>query len=263
MAQVQPSAMLDQFMRQIEPNNKILLDDLRHLAAYMIKVGTNVHLVKGGKFIRQKLAKHKELNLERIEKLVTKYKLIWARDCERVRFDPVRNCNLHHIAHQYPDVFLQVAGEMAPGSYDARRFWWCANNYHFYLDNSTESSKQSKFPTSLLLSDVLCHFLTKDDVQLIVIHALHLSVKHSDSKIYPDWYERNRQWILNRIKLNEFGIPAQLRQKVRTIYMIDQIQKELKLISVDRFIEWWNLTGLRWPSTYAYQSSRQKENTNN
>lgn len=249
--------LIDQFLRNIEPDQKVLLDDLKHLAAYLIKVGTNVTIIRGTRFARQKLTRHKEeLDPKQIIRLIAKYKLTWSRDCERFRFDPERNRNLYHIAHHHPDVFLQVAGQLTPGGYDHRRFWWCANNYHFYLENWEQNSKltttttnKHRYPIGLLLSDVLCHFLNIDDEKLIAISALHLSIKHSEAKIHLDWYERNRQCILNRIRLNEFGLKhAKLREKLRTFYMIEEIQKQLATIHVDHFIEWWNLTGLTWPT---------------
>lgn len=261
MAIHQQKDLVDLLLQTAEPDHKVLENDLRHLAAYLVKIGTNITIAGRG-YRRKRLYKHPELNADLIDKLINKYKLTWSRDCEWVDFDIRKNRSLHHVAHCYPNLFLETAATMTPGGYEERRFWWCANNYKFYVNNSPNFKKydkvhQIRFSTSRLVSDVLCHFLNITDHKLIAISALHLSVKYSDSQVFPAWYERNKTWICEQIKRNDFGKRnPELKKQLRVLYRIKEAEEELETVHVDFFIEWWNLTGLRRP-TKKHNSTRE------
>lgn len=253
MASNQEKQLVDTLLKTAEPNHKIIEQDLRQLASYLVKIGTNVTIAGRG-YRRKRLFRHPELNADLIERLISKYKLTWSRDCEKNRFDLTNNRCLHHIAHCYPNLFIESAASLTPGGYEERRFWWCANNYDFYQQNSPIVNKFVRshlvqFSSSRVLSDVLCQFLTMNEPKLIAIHALHLSVKHSDSQVFLGWFERNKAWICEQIKKNELGKRhPDVKRRLRVLYRIEEAEEELNTVHVDYFIDWWNLTGLRRPA---------------
>lgn len=244
-----PQSDISTFMTNEEKNSAILEHDLKHLAAYLIKIGTDVNIVLD-KSKQHRLLKHPELNLLLLQRLVQKYKLSYKHNCEKQNFGQ-SNRSLSHIAFNYPSVFIERAATLSPGSYDERRFWWCANNYEFYTKHSDimDLVKAKKAPisysSSRLLSDVLCHVLTFDEPKLIAINALHLSVKHSDSQVFVVWFERNRNLIHEQIKKNLSISEMKLKSDLRKKYRIKATEAELNTVHVDLFVEWWNLTGLR------------------
>lgn len=223
-------------------DNKKLLDDLRQLAGYLVKIGTNVNIASH-KLQKQRLLKHPELKANQIEETIKSHNLEWRLALDRQRLDsPAKS--LLHLAYLYPSVFLDTAALMSPGGYDERRFWWAANNYQFYLDHR-DLRTYDKSP-SRLLSDILCCLLTSKESKLITISALHLSVKHSDARVYKVWFEKNRAWIKQQIYHDMPVIKdPKIREVLRDRYGISEAESQLSFIDVDLFIERWNLTGLR------------------
>lgn len=249
------------FMQSAEPNEAVLQADLQHLAAYLVKIGTNVNLGIQ-KATRNRLKRHRELDIDRLAHLIHKYKLTWSPKCDLSEFN-ANNHSLYQIALGYPQIFIQAAANLTPGSYDERRFWWCANNYRFYHENTSPAQpyiasnyhrQQANPPVapnrrpSRLLSDIFHILLTPDEPKLVTICALHSSIKHSEPQVFHQWFEQNLARIDRQIHLDAFGKsqPA-LKKKLRRIFRVKEAELALDDIHVGLFVEWWNLTGLRRP----------------
>lgn len=278
------------YLASIEPDNAKLEQDLAHLAAYMVKIGTNVDIGRR-KFTKSRLLKHPELDVDSIQAAIVKYKLTFKNRCERSGFDQESNRCLFHVAQSYTAIFLECASKLSPGTYAERRFWWCAGNFNFFeqqqrpqqtspdkipsgdssnrfdvdtrnspnlLSNGQDdiSNLSPNLRSSLVMSDVLCNVLSTNESKMIVLNALHLSVKYSNFRVHLDWFKRNRAWIFHQIAHNRFhqNNPRAWLQLRRT-YRVQEFERNLSKVDVERFIERWNLTGLRPPEVKEYLHS--------
>lgn len=230
---------IEKALIKIEPDASTLERELRILTTYLVKIGSDVQIALDRKK-RHRLKKHQELEMNQIVNVITKYKL--------AEQGPL---SLITIAHNFPCIAIDVAASMTPGNFDERRFWWCANNYDFYLKYSLKATEErgdrkNGFSSSRLLSDVLCELLTLSERKLITISALHLSIKHSDSKVYFQWFHKNRKLIIDRIENDTLGRERpKMKERLRKMCRIEETEAELDQIYVEDFIDWWNLTGLK------------------
>lgn len=217
----------------------------------MVKIGTNVNIACD-KNKRHRLLAHPELAklTNHLDKLIKKYSLTWKFDSDKSQFNIYSNRSLSSVASSYPDIFIDVASRMSPGGYDERRFWWCANNYAFYIKHSVNQlcdwRKNINHSSSRLLSDVYYLLLNLDEKKSISICALHMSVKYCESTIFWSRYRINRNYIMQVISENplEKSDPGR-KELLRERFKVGDAERELKQVNHLVFFDWWNLTGLR------------------
>lgn len=227
-------------LREAEPNRIIMNQDLKLMAIYLIKVGSNFGSTK-----RHNIRRHRELKLEkeRIERIYNKYEKVLESNCDFAPCYKRRDC-LHPIAIRNIELFIEAAAQHSPGQYEERRFFWCANNYEFYKKYSRNVISSRNQPISQsyskLLSDIYFLLLNEEDVKSRAICALHLSVKHSEGSIRGNIYDRNLSFMIGYDSLEK-----NFKESLRKRFHVEEAENELKPVDVPSFIYFWNLTGLR------------------